>query len=131
MQIKLGYEIVCNCSQPTPMILMANIHYSHAADIVAADRLTTEPAVPVTGHRDVYGNWCSRIVAPIGRIRIECQRGRKSYGRTGRAGSFRPATPGERSARRYFGFSARQPLLQDGSDVTGGVLLHAPRMEES
>jgi transglutaminase-like putative cysteine protease len=70
MQVKLGYEIVYNCSQPTPMILMLNIHYSHAADIVAPDRLTTEPAVPVTSHRDMYGNWCSRIVAPIGRIRL-------------------------------------------------------------
>lgn len=69
MRIKLGYEIVYNCSQPTP-ILMVNIHYSHAADIVAPDRLTTQPAVPVTAHRDVYGNWCSRIVAPIGRIRL-------------------------------------------------------------
>jgi transglutaminase-like putative cysteine protease len=70
MQIQVGYEIVYYCSQQTPMILMVNIHYSHAADIVIPDRLTTDPFVPITAHRDVYGNWCSRIVAPIGRIRL-------------------------------------------------------------
>jgi transglutaminase-like putative cysteine protease len=70
MQIRAGYEIVYNCPQQTPMLLMVHIHYSRAADIVVADQLTTDPIVPVTAHRDVYGNWCSRIVAPIGRIRL-------------------------------------------------------------
>jgi transglutaminase-like putative cysteine protease len=70
MQIRAGYEIVYQCSQQTPMILMVHIHYSRAGDIIVADQLTTDPLVPVTAHRDVYGNWCSRIVAPVGRIRL-------------------------------------------------------------
>jgi transglutaminase-like putative cysteine protease len=70
MLIRAGYEIVYNCPQVTPMILMVHIHYSRAQDIVTPDRLTTDPSVPVTSHRDVYGNWCSRIVAPVGRIRL-------------------------------------------------------------
>ncbi len=70
MQIRAGYEIIYSCTQNTPMILMVNIHHSRAADIVIPDRLTTNPFVPITSHRDVYGNWCSRIVAPIGRIRL-------------------------------------------------------------
>jgi transglutaminase-like putative cysteine protease len=70
VQIRAGYEIVYHCTQSTPMILMVNIHYSRAADIVIPDRLTTDPLAPVTSHRDVYGNWCSRIVAPMGRIRL-------------------------------------------------------------
>ncbi len=70
MQIQVGYEIVYQFSQQTPMILMVNVHYSHAADIVVPDRLTTDPPVPITAHRDIYGNWCSRIVAPAGRIRL-------------------------------------------------------------
>ncbi|HEY1756400.1 MAG TPA: transglutaminase family protein [Bryobacteraceae bacterium] len=70
MQIRVGYEIIYNCPQDTPMLLMVNIHYSRASDIIVPDHLTASPFVPITSHRDVYGNWCSRIVAPAGRIRL-------------------------------------------------------------
>jgi transglutaminase-like putative cysteine protease len=70
MQIRVGFEIIYNCLQETPMILMVHVHYSRAHDIVVPDRLTTDPSVPVTAHRDVFGNWCTRIVAPPGRIRV-------------------------------------------------------------
>jgi transglutaminase-like putative cysteine protease len=70
MRIKAGYEILYNCPHDTPMILMVHVHYSRAADIVVPDQLITDPFVPVTAHRDVHGNWCSRIVAPAGRIRL-------------------------------------------------------------
>ena len=69
--IKVAYEIVFDCPQPTPMILMVNVHYSRAADIVTADILTTDPATRVTAYRDGFGNWCSRIVAPTGKIRLQ------------------------------------------------------------
>jgi transglutaminase-like putative cysteine protease len=48
------------------MILMLNIHFSHASDIVVPDRVVTEPSLPVTAYRDSFGNWCSRILAPAG-----------------------------------------------------------------
>jgi transglutaminase-like putative cysteine protease len=70
MQIRVGFEIIYNCLQETPMILMVHAHYSRAQDIVVPDRLITDPSVAVTAHRDVFGNWCSRIVAPPGRIRV-------------------------------------------------------------
>jgi len=70
MQIRVGFEIIYNCLQETPMILMVHVHYSRARDIVVPDHLTTDPPVPVTAHRDFFGNWCSRIVAPAGRIRL-------------------------------------------------------------
>jgi transglutaminase-like putative cysteine protease len=70
MQIRVGYELIYDCPQPTPMLLMLNIHHSRAADIVVADHVMTDPAVPVHAYRDAFGNWCSRIVAPQGRIRI-------------------------------------------------------------
>ncbi|MEY6432881.1 transglutaminase family protein [Thioalkalicoccus limnaeus] len=34
------------------------------------DPIVTNPSVPITAYRDGYGNWCSRIVAPAGEIRI-------------------------------------------------------------
>jgi transglutaminase-like putative cysteine protease len=72
MQIRVGYELLYDCPQPTPMLLMLNVHHSRVADVVVPDRMNTEPAVPVTGYRDTFGNWCTRIVAPAGRIRIFC-----------------------------------------------------------
>jgi transglutaminase-like putative cysteine protease len=70
MQIRVGYELIYDCPQPTPMILTLNIHYTRAFDIVIPDFLTTDPSVPIRAYRDTFGNWCSRIVAPKGRIRI-------------------------------------------------------------
>jgi transglutaminase-like putative cysteine protease len=70
MQIRVGYELVYECSQPTPMILMLNIHFTRVSDLVIADHIITSPPTPITAYRDGFGNWCSRIVAPPGEIRI-------------------------------------------------------------
>ncbi len=68
LQIRVGFEMVYECPAPTPMILSLNIHHSRAADLVRPDILVTNPAVPITAYRDLFGNWCSRIVAPQGRF---------------------------------------------------------------
>jgi hypothetical protein len=34
MQIRVGYELIYECPQETPMILTLNVHYSRAQDIV-------------------------------------------------------------------------------------------------
>ena len=70
MQIGIGYDITFNFVQPTPMLLMLNVHYSRAADIVVPDNFTSTPAVPFTCYRDPFGNWCTRLVAPPGNFRI-------------------------------------------------------------
>jgi len=71
MKLRVGYEFVYSFPQPTPAILTVSIHYSRAPDIIVADRMTTDPYVPVSTYRDGFGNLCSRIVAPAGRIRIQ------------------------------------------------------------
>jgi transglutaminase-like putative cysteine protease len=71
MQIRLGYELIYSFPQPTPMILALSIHYSRASDIIIPDYLTTDPPIPIGGYRDGFGNWCTRIMAPTGRIRIK------------------------------------------------------------
>jgi transglutaminase-like putative cysteine protease len=70
MQLRVGYELIYDCPQPTPMMLMLNIHHSRANDIVVPDVLTTNPSVPLNFYRDMFGNWCTRVVAPAGQIRL-------------------------------------------------------------
>jgi len=70
MQIKIGYEFVYGLPQATPMILMTSVHGSRASDLVVPDNPRTEPPVPITAYQDGFGNWCHRIVAPPGHIRI-------------------------------------------------------------
>jgi transglutaminase-like putative cysteine protease len=70
MFIKVGYELTYNCPQPTPMLLMVGIHYSHAYEIVAPDHLVVRPPVGVTAYRDLFGNWCRRLEVPAGRTTI-------------------------------------------------------------
>jgi transglutaminase-like putative cysteine protease len=70
LKIRVGYELVYECPQPTPMVLMLSVHYSRASDLIAPDHLITDPALPIASYRDSFGNWCSRIVAPAGMTRI-------------------------------------------------------------
>ena len=68
MQIRVGFEMVYQCPQPTPMILALSIHFSRASDLVRRDLLVTDPSVPIAAYRDLFGNWCSVLVAPPGRF---------------------------------------------------------------
>jgi transglutaminase-like putative cysteine protease len=70
LEIKVGYELIYDCFQPTPMLLLLNIHYSRASDLVVPDHLTTNPSIPIAAYRDSFGNWCTRLVAPPGHLRI-------------------------------------------------------------
>jgi transglutaminase-like putative cysteine protease len=70
VHIRLGYELIYQSAQPTPMILNLNVHYTRAADLVRADHMLTDPWVPLTLYRDGFGNWCTRLVAPAGLIRV-------------------------------------------------------------
>ncbi len=70
MQIQVGYELVYQFPQPTPMILLLNVHFSRASDVIVPDRMRVEPGVRIEGYRDTFGNWCNRLVAPQGAVRI-------------------------------------------------------------
>ncbi len=82
MQIRLGYDIVYNFPAPTPLILMLNVHYSRASDLIRPDHLITNPSVPVTAYRDGFGNWCTRMVAPPGQLQLTADAIVRDSGRT-------------------------------------------------
>ena len=70
MKIRVGYELVYDFPQPTPVVMVLGSHFTRASDVIIPDHMTTDPAVQVQPYRDGFGNWCSRILAPAGRIRI-------------------------------------------------------------
>ena len=71
LRLRVGYEITYNCLQETPMILMVNVHYSRASDIIIPDQLTTNPGMPISAYRDGFGNWCHRVLAPAGFVTLK------------------------------------------------------------
>ena len=70
MNILVGYEMIYDFPQHTPMIMVLGVNFSRASDVVVPDYLTTTPSVAIVPYRDGFGNWCSRIVAPAGRMRL-------------------------------------------------------------
>src|ERR1700753_3712296 len=70
MKLRVGFEMNYEFPQPTPMIMVLGTHFTRASDVIVPDHLTTTPSVPITPYRDLFGNWCSRIVAPAGRLRL-------------------------------------------------------------
>jgi transglutaminase-like putative cysteine protease len=70
MQIRFGYELLYDFPQPTPAILVLNVHFSRVSDLVRPDFMRVSPSVPIHAYRDTFGNWCSRIFAPAGRTSI-------------------------------------------------------------
>ena len=66
MQIRVGFEMIYDCPQPTPMIFNLNVHFTRVSDLVGRDDLMFDPPVPMAAYRDSFGNWCTRIVAPQG-----------------------------------------------------------------
>jgi transglutaminase-like putative cysteine protease len=70
VELNVGYELIYDLPQPTPMLLVLHIHYTRASDILVPDHIITDPPVPLSAYRDGFGNWCSRLTAPKGRFRI-------------------------------------------------------------
>jgi len=70
MKIRVGFEMIYDCPQPTPMILNVNVHPTRVPDLLAPEELALDPPVPMAAYRDSFGNRCTRIVAPKGRMRI-------------------------------------------------------------
>jgi hypothetical protein len=70
MKIHVGYDLVYECVQPTPMIFMLNVHPSRAADLLTADRMRVTPSRSINAYVDTFGNKCVRLLAPAGELRI-------------------------------------------------------------
>jgi len=70
MRIRLGFEIAFDCPNPTPMLLMLNVHPSRMADLIIPDHIRSDPGLPISTYIDGFGNRVGRTVLPPGRTRF-------------------------------------------------------------
>jgi len=70
MQLRVGFEMAYYCPQPTSMLMALNVHASRRGDVVLPDLIVTDPPVPVAQYHDLYGNLCTRLVAPAGNFSV-------------------------------------------------------------
>ena len=68
MLLRLGYNLSYHFIQPTPMVLMLDFHPSRQADLVDQRPLSFSPPLPSQQFSDAFGNHCTRVLAPAGRL---------------------------------------------------------------
>jgi len=73
MNIRVGYQVAHDSPRPTPMLLMLRVHPSRAGDLAMPDRVVSDPVIPIEEYRDSFGNICSRILAPAGRLTLSTE----------------------------------------------------------
>ena len=52
MHIHVGFEMIYDCPQPTPIIFNLNIHFTRVSDLVGRDDLVNDPPVSMAAYRD-------------------------------------------------------------------------------
>jgi transglutaminase-like putative cysteine protease len=52
------------------MLLLISVHQSRAADLLTSGVIDISPAVPSHAYRDSFGNTCTRLFAPPGRLTV-------------------------------------------------------------
>ena len=70
MLIRVGYDMAFHFLQPTAMVLMLSLHPSRALTIRHPERLEVQPDVAVSEFIDTFGNRCSRVFVPAGRVML-------------------------------------------------------------
>lgn len=72
MLIRAGYNIAFTTTRPTPMLASLSVHASRNRDLRTAQRIMTDPDVPLYDYIDGFGNICSRLTLPTGTTTISC-----------------------------------------------------------
>jgi len=70
VKIEAGYDIVFNCGQEVPIVLMLSVHPSRQPDLLTEHRLELSPRIKSRDYLDAFGNVCTRLVAPPGLLKI-------------------------------------------------------------
>jgi hypothetical protein len=47
MKIRVGYELIYDFPESTPVIMVLGTHFTRASDVIVPDYLTTSPSAPI------------------------------------------------------------------------------------
>jgi transglutaminase-like putative cysteine protease len=70
LQIRAGYHIAFECYQNTPITLMLSVHPDRKPDLLSDHCIMFSPSVASRDYVDIFGNICTRLVAPPGLIEV-------------------------------------------------------------
>ncbi|AZL60778.1 transglutaminase family protein [Tabrizicola piscis] len=75
MLIRFGFEIDLESTAPVPMLLALSTHGDLAGDdpslrLIGQDHVRTSPDCDARRYKDRFGNWITRVVAPVGHTRL-------------------------------------------------------------
>ncbi len=70
MIIRAGYDIAFHCQQATPMVLMLSVHPSRQRDLLSEHRIELSGGIAQRDYVDMFGNICTRLVAPAGLLEV-------------------------------------------------------------
>ena len=70
MKIRTGYTIAYDTFGPTALVYQLNVHPSRAIDLLTSDAMRVDPPVPMHSYTDVFGNTCTRLLSPGGRVTV-------------------------------------------------------------
>jgi transglutaminase-like putative cysteine protease len=72
MLIRAGYDIGFMTQQRVPMLANLSVHASRNKDLRTAQRIFTQPDVPLYDYVDSFGNICTRLTMPAGGMTLSC-----------------------------------------------------------
>ena len=70
MRIEAGYDIAFDFKEKTPLLLQVHLHPELRGRLEAPEDFRIDPAVPFRTYTDDFGNFCIRLVAPVGTLTL-------------------------------------------------------------
>lgn len=70
MLIRYGYEIRLSCPQPTPLICLLSVEEARRGDLLGPEEFRTTPDLAAHQYEDMFGNRCTRLLAPAGELTL-------------------------------------------------------------
>lgn len=70
MKIEAGYDIAFECDVAVPLLLMLSVHPTRRHDLQGDAEMRFSPAVVSRDYVDMFGNMCTRLIAPPGLLRV-------------------------------------------------------------
>jgi transglutaminase-like putative cysteine protease len=68
--IQGGYDIAFRFKAATPMLLQLHLRPELRARLKVPEKFRLDPPVPFRNHTDAFGNICTRLVAPVGVLKL-------------------------------------------------------------